>query len=82
LRKEAQIMDVKYEAMSESGPQIVYIRSVAVADLPSELREQVGEVTTVYSLNNSEGEQLALVRDRPQAFVLARMHDYLPVSVH
>lgn len=75
-------MDVKYEAMPESGPQIVYIRSVAVADLPSELREQVGEVTTVYSLNNSEGEQLALVKDRPQAFDLARMHDYLPVSVH
>lgn len=61
---------------------IVYIRPVAVDSLPDALREQIGDVETVYSVHRMNGEQLALVTDRKLAFELARQHDLAPVSVH
>ena len=75
-------MDVKYEALPEAGAKIVYVRPVAVADLPQDVREQIGEIETVYSVHDTDGQQLALVRDRNMAFLLARQHDLAPVSVH
>lgn len=75
-------MDVKYEALPEGETPIVYVRPVAVADLPKELQEQIGGLTTVYSVNDADGQQLALVKDRNLAFMLARQHDMAPVNVH
>lgn len=75
-------MDVKFNALPETDRQIVYVRQVEVADLPDELREQIGPAKTVYSLNRPDGERLALVRDRNLAFALARQNDLAPVSVH
>ncbi|MFN7223361.1 MAG: DUF1150 family protein [Paracoccaceae bacterium] len=75
-------MNVKYNAVPEVSSQIVYVRPVTVADLPEELREQIGDVETVYSLNRPDGARLALVRDRSMAFSLARQHDFAPVSAH
>lgn len=83
-------MDVKYEGLPRAGAQdgstatagIVYVRPVAVADLPAEVRDQIGDMKTVYSVHDTEGQQLALVKDRPLAFMLARQHDLTPVSVH
>jgi hypothetical protein len=75
-------MNERNAAAEVSGRPIVYIREVAVADLPEEVREQVGERDTVYAIGSEDGQQLALVRDRNLAFVVARQNDMEPVSVH
>jgi hypothetical protein len=61
---------------------IVYIREIAVADLPAEVRRQAGDRETLYAIGSADGQQLALVDDRKLAFVVARQHDMEPVSVH
>lgn len=75
-------MDTEFEFPHEAGQRIVYVRSVAVEDLPEDVQSQVGDVTTLYAVHNEEGERLALVSDRKMAFVLARQHDLEPVTVH
>ncbi len=61
---------------------IVYVRPVDVADLPEDLREQVGELTTLYAVHSEEGERLALVDNRNLAFQVARQNNLDPVTVH
>lgn len=63
---------------------IVYIRKVEVADLPDDIRAQAAGagLSKLYVIGNEAGEQLALVRDRKLAFMVARQHDMKPVSVH
>lgn len=75
-------MDVKYDALPDGEDRIVYVRPVAVADLPAELREQAMGAETVYAVHRPDGARLALVRDRALAFVLARQNDMAPVNVH
>ncbi|MFN4155457.1 MAG: DUF1150 family protein [Paracoccaceae bacterium] len=75
-------MNIPFKAFAESESPIVYVRPVTVADLPEELREQIGDIETVYSVHRPDGERLALVRDRSMAFSLARQHDLAPVSAH
>ena len=60
----------------------VYVRAVASAELPDQIRERLGEVEGLYAVHNAMGERLALVKDRRLAFVLARQNDLAPVSVH
>ncbi|MBJ3762590.1 DUF1150 family protein [Maribius pontilimi] len=62
--------------------RIVYVRSVDLAELPDEVRQQAGEVKQLYAVHNSDGDRLALVTDRKLAFVVARQNDMAPVSVH
>ncbi|WP_341862257.1 DUF1150 family protein [Gymnodinialimonas sp. 57CJ19] len=62
--------------------KIVYIRKVAVNDLPEEVQEQAEGLTTLYAIGGEDGEHLALVRDRELAFVVARQNDMTPLSVH
>ncbi|MGL4322301.1 MAG: DUF1150 family protein [Paracoccaceae bacterium] len=64
------------------GPKIVYVREVAVCDLPDALREQAGDLDVIYSVHAADGQQLALVANKALAFDLARQHDVTPVSVH
>lgn len=61
---------------------IVYVRPIAVSDLPEALQEQIEGIATVYSVHRPNGERVALVADREMAFALARQHDMAPVSVH
>lgn len=75
-------MDTKYDFGPEAGERIVYVRPVAVAELPDELREQAMGLDTVYAVHDATGERLALVKDRKLAFIVARQHDMAPVSVH
>jgi hypothetical protein len=75
-------MDVKFDNLPEPERPIVYVRPVRTADLPDEIRKQLGGVEVVYSVNRPDGERLALVLDRDLAFVLARQNDMAPVSVH
>ena len=60
----------------------VYVKTIAVSDLPLEVREQVEGLKKLYAFHNADGQQLALVEDRKLAFSLARDHDYAPVMVH
>lgn len=77
-------MNTRYEFGPEDQnlEKIVYVRPVAVADLPEDLRAQTDGMTTVYALHDTSGERLALVRDRQLAFLVARQNDMAPVSVH
>ncbi len=60
----------------------VYVKSIAVSDLPREVRDQAEGLELIYAVHDAEGQQLALVGDRKLAFTLAREHDYAPVMVH
>ncbi len=68
--------------INAEGDRIVYVKTVEVADLPRDLREQAGDLDQLYAVHDSDGQQLALVADRKLAFVLAREHDLSPVAVH
>jgi hypothetical protein len=75
-------MNTPFNGLPQGGDRIVYVRPVAVEDLPDEVRAQMGELETIYSVHGADGRQLALVADRKLAFHLAREHDFTPVSVH
>ncbi len=73
----------------ETGPEaeatqraIVYVRPVAVKDLPDEVQAQAGGIESLYAVHAETGERLALVRNRELAFMLARQNDMAPVNVH
>ncbi|MFQ6553973.1 DUF1150 family protein [Aestuariibius insulae] len=74
-------MAIKHDS-SSFGDNLVYVKAVAVADLPDDVRDQAGDMDEIYAVHNSSGEQLALVANRKLAFVLARQHDMSPVTVH
>lgn len=75
-------MNTRNPAADTTGRPIVYIREVAVADLPEDVRQQAGGLETLYAIGSEDGQQLALVGDRALAFVVARQHDMVPMSVH
>jgi hypothetical protein len=62
--------------------RMVYVRPIQVADLPDEIREQIGDLEVIYAVHGADGQRLALVADRKLAFHLARQHDATPMSVH
>ncbi len=74
-------MQTPYDFGTEAG-RIVYVKPVAVADLPDEVQTQVEGAEQLYAVHDEDGQQRALVADRKLAFVLARQHDYSPVNVH
>ncbi|MBB3993274.1 hypothetical protein GGR95_000902 [Sulfitobacter undariae] len=67
-----------------TGPmdRTVYVKTIAVTDLPREVRDQAEGLEQLYAVHDAEGQQLALVGDRKLAFDLAREHNYAPVLVH
>ncbi len=75
-------MDTKYQGLAGSGDRIVYVRPVQVADLPEAIREQAGELQTIWSVHRPDGQRVALVADRGLAFALSRQNDMVPVSTH
>ncbi len=74
-------MDTPFEFDAETT-RIVYVKAVAVADLPDRVKAEVGDQEQLYAVHDSDGQQLALVADRKLAFFLARENDYSPVAVH
>ncbi|MBE0413474.1 DUF1150 family protein [Yoonia sp.] len=74
-------MNAKFD-LKDLDRSIVYVKPVAVADLPDDMQEQVGDLKTLFAVHNIEGEQLALVANRKLAFHLARENDMQPVTVH
>lgn len=75
-------MNTKYDFGAEPGDRIVYVRPVAVADLPEEIRAQAAGLSTLYAVHDAGGERLALVGDCRLAFAFARQHDRTPVHAH
>lgn len=75
-------METRYAFQTETDQEIVYVRPVKVNELPNEMQRQAVGLETIYAVHNSDGEQLALVRDRALAYALARQHDMQPVAVH
>ncbi|MFV0384615.1 DUF1150 family protein [Paracoccus sp. (in: a-proteobacteria)] len=75
-------MDTKFHFEDADTSNTVYIRLVETKSLPHEIREQVPGVDKMYAVHDSEGERLALVRERAMAFMLARQNQLTPVSVH
>jgi hypothetical protein len=75
-------MNTKFDIAPEGPNRIVYVRPVAVADLPPEVQAQAGGLQTIYAVHDADGAQIALVADRRTAFFLARQNDMAPVSVH
>ena len=57
-------MDVKFDAMPQAERAIVYVRPVRVAELPADVQAKIGGLETVYSVNRTDGERLALVAMR------------------
>ncbi|WP_241524111.1 DUF1150 family protein [Oceaniglobus indicus] len=68
--------------MHDGVDNIVYVRSVKVDELPDDVQEQAAGLDHIYAVHNTEGDRLALVRDRQLAFIVARQNDMAPVSVH
>ena len=75
-------MNIKAFKDTDKQDRIVYVRPVIAEDLPSELRDQIEDGETLYAVHKSDGERLALVKDRKMAFMLARQNDLSPVTVH
>lgn len=75
-------MNTKFDFGDKGEQPNVYVREVAVQDLPKELQAELAGVDHLYAVHDSDGERLALVKDRKLAFVLARQNDLEPVSVH
>ena len=75
-------MNTTYNDLPQAERAIVYVRPVAVADLPQELQDQAQGFETIYAVHRPNGDRVALVADRALAFALARQHDMAPVSVH
>lgn len=74
-------MNVEFD-LRNAGQGIVYVKTVAVADLPDDIRAGAGDATQLYAVHDAKGEQLAVVADRRMAFVLARQNNLKPVPVH
>lgn len=72
----------KFDFGQEGDSRIVYVRKVAVSDLPEDVQEQAEGAEVLYAVHSADGERLALVKDRSLAFILARQYDYSPVTVH
>jgi hypothetical protein len=75
-------MNAQFDFGPEDAERIVYVRPVAVSELPVEVQEQAVGMDEIYAVHSADGERLALVKDRALAFVLARQNDLAPVSVH
>ena len=75
-------MNTKFRFPKDKSARIVYVRPVAVADLPQDIQAEAGDVDNIYAVHNSDGERIALVKDKSLAFMLARQNDLAPVNVH
>jgi hypothetical protein len=75
-------MNTTFDFETDDAERIVYVRPVAVAELPAEVQEQAMGMDEIYAVHDADGQRLALVKDREMAFVLARQNDLAPVSVH
>jgi len=70
-----------YEQMGLPS-NVVYIRSIERAELPSEILETVAETVPLFAVFAEDGQQIAVVEDQEIAFELAKEHQFSLHSVH
>ena len=75
-------MYTKFDFKKLNTGNTVYVRPVAVADLPEDVQDQAMGSELIYAVHSADGARLALVKDRSMAFALARQNDFAPVNVH
>lgn len=76
-------MESKFNIDALTHDRMVYIREVDIAELPVDIQEEVAGSEQLFAVHAaSDGERLALVKDRGLVFALARQNDYAPVTVH
>jgi hypothetical protein len=74
-------MDMKHELKALAG-NMIYLKPIATADLPQEVRDQAGTQETLFAVHNTQGEQVALVANPVVASELAAANDMTLVTVH
>ncbi len=75
-------MNTPFDFKDADNSNLVYVRPVDVAELPDDVRGELGDEKIIYAVHRADGERLALVKDRKLAFMLARQNDFAPVTVH
>ena len=75
-------MNTRFDFKKLDVDKLVYVRQVAVADLPADVQDQAPGIDHIYAVHAADGARIALVRDRSMAFELARQNDFAPVNVH
>ena len=75
-------MHSKYDFSHFDTDDLVYIKTVAVTELPLDLQRQVGPDKTLYAVHKADGERVAVVENRALAYSLARDNDLTPMTVH
>jgi hypothetical protein len=70
-----------YEQMGLPS-NVVYIRAISRAELPSEVLEGVDEVAPLFAVFAEDGQQIAVVDSQKIAFDLAEEHKFALHSVH
>ena len=54
-------MNTPFDFKEADQSNLVYVRPVAVADLPDDVQDEIGNRETVYAVHRADGERLALV---------------------
>ena len=75
-------MHSKYNFSHFDTDDLVYIKTVAVTELPLDLQRQVGPDKTLYAVHKADGERVAVVENRALAYSLARDNDLTPMTLH
>ena len=75
-------MHSKYDFSHFDSDDLVYIKTVAVTELPLDLQRQVGPDKTLYAVHKADGERVAVVENRALAYSLARDNDLTPMTLH
>jgi len=75
-------MHSKYDFSHFDTDDLVYIKTVAVTELPLDLQRQVGSDKTLYAVHKADGERVAVVENRALAYSLARDNDLTPMTLH
>jgi hypothetical protein len=75
-------MHSKYDFSHFDTDDLVYIKTVAVTELPLDLQRQVGPDKTLYAVHKADGERVAVVENRALAHRLARDNDLTPMTLH
>ena len=75
-------MHSKYDFSHFDTDDLVYIKTVAVTELPLDLQRQVGPDKTLYAVHKADGERVAVVENRALACSLARDNDLTPMTLH
>jgi hypothetical protein len=74
-------MNTKFD-LENIDQNIVYVKPILAADLPQDMRDQIGDLQELFAVHNAAGEQLAVVANRKLAFHLARQNHMQPVTLH